>query len=642
MSTAALFGPGSVVGGELVIVRPLDEGGMGAVYVAEQRSTGKLRAVKMMHREIVADPSLRRRFEQEARVGSRIRSEHVVEVLAAGVDEPTGLPYLVMELLEGEDLRHHLRTAGALSHDEVRIIFEQLSHAMAAAHDGGVVHRDLKPENVFLARSLRAGSGAFVVKVLDFGIAKIVAEAGTRATKGAVGSPLWMAPEQTSPGTITPAADVWALGLLAYELFAGKSFWRAANDEGCTTAQLLREIVLDPIPRASDRARDQGLEDRLPAGFDAWFERCVEREPERRFADAATMWRAMGALFGARSITNRDALAETFVAPSASASTSTSGIPAILAGETGDATSFVAATAKARSAPPAEPAVAPEPQRRPPPPSSSASKLPAETPLESVREATPATQKPAGRGTLVAGVLIAILGIAGGVVVAKNGGAPAEKTSEANADAAAAALASAPASSLPLASASASSLPLASASASASSPAPASAFASASAAAFALASAPAPARASALAPASASASASKRTVPGGFSDPVDRGSAVTWKVQDRHVRLFTRLVSNDSNVTDAVVRKAVEWSSWSYLRCYERAFSGAKDMPEGTVSVAFDILDQLPRHAKLVSSTIESATFNDCVVGTLVGQTINAAGPDGKGHVVHAFRFVPN
>jgi hypothetical protein len=141
--------------------------------------------------------------------------------------------------------------------------------------------------------------------------------------------------------------------------------------------------------------------------------------------------------------------------------------------------------------------------------------------------------------------------------------------------------------------------------------------------------------------ASASASAPKRTIAGGFADPSDRNGAVTWKVQDHHVRLFTRLVSNDTNVADAVLKKAIEWSSWEYLRCYERFFGGAKDMPEGVVTVGYDVLDQLPRHGVLVSSTISSDSFNDCVVRTLIGQTINAAGPDGKGHAVHAFRFVP-
>src|SRR4051794_390952 len=105
---------GLVIGGELTIQRPLAEGGMGAVFVVSQKSTGKERALKLMHREIAADPGFKKRFEQEAQVGARIRSEHVVEVLAAGVDEPTGLPYLVMELLEGEDLRQRL-ARGALS-----------------------------------------------------------------------------------------------------------------------------------------------------------------------------------------------------------------------------------------------------------------------------------------------------------------------------------------------------------------------------------------------------------------------------------------------------------------------------------------------------------------------------------------------
>jgi hypothetical protein len=138
--------------------------------------------------------------------------------------------------------------------------------------------------------------------------------------------------------------------------------------------------------------------------------------------------------------------------------------------------------------------------------------------------------------------------------------------------------------------------------------------------------------------------ATRGALPGGFSDPLGPDGPpkpTQWKVQDHHIRLFSQLVSNGSNVADGVVRKAVEWDAWQYLRCYERTFSGAKDLSEGTVTVGFDILDQLPRHAALVSSTFPSKSFNDCVVGTLLGQTINAAGPDGAGHVVVAFRFVP-
>src|SRR5882762_8858379 len=114
-----LLPPGFIVGGDFVVVRPLDKGGMGAVYVVRQQSTEKLRALKVMHTEIAADASLERRFEQEARVGARIDSEHVVEVIAAGKDDALGAPYLVMELLEGEDLRRRMQRGGAMSLVEV-------------------------------------------------------------------------------------------------------------------------------------------------------------------------------------------------------------------------------------------------------------------------------------------------------------------------------------------------------------------------------------------------------------------------------------------------------------------------------------------------------------------------------------------
>jgi len=116
---------GSVRGGDFTIVRPLSSGGMGAVFVAEQASTGKLRAITLMHKELVADPKQRERFEQEARVGARIPSDHVVQVIAAGVDPATGAPWIAMELLEGEDLAGHLETRGTLPAAEVLTIFEQ-------------------------------------------------------------------------------------------------------------------------------------------------------------------------------------------------------------------------------------------------------------------------------------------------------------------------------------------------------------------------------------------------------------------------------------------------------------------------------------------------------------------------------------
>jgi eukaryotic-like serine/threonine-protein kinase len=179
-------------------------------------------------------------------------------------------------------------------------IFEQLTHAVGAAHAAGIVHRDLKPENIFLARSMRAGSEN-TVKVLDFGIAKLVAEAHTSSNTAAMGSAYWMAPEQTEQAApITPATDVWALGLIAYRLLTGKVYWRAAADPNTSVTMFLRELVLEPLPSASARAAQQGVKEFLPAGFDEWFGRCVTRDQRARFSNARAAGAALRELRGAR------------------------------------------------------------------------------------------------------------------------------------------------------------------------------------------------------------------------------------------------------------------------------------------------------------------------------------------------------
>lgn len=291
MALAALA-PGAVFAGDYRIVRPLASGGMGAVYVVDQLSTGKQRALKVMLPMLVADPQLRRRFEQEARAGAHIASEHVVEVQAAGVDAQTGVPFLVMELLVGDDLAATLRARGALSAGEVKVIFDQLCHGLAAAHAVGVVHRDIKPQNVFLARTQRADV-AFTVKILDFGIAKFLAEGNTGAT-AALGTPLWLAPEQTDRRPVTAATDVWSLGLLAFHALTGLHFWRCMDLPNPGVSELLREVLVDPIPLPSTRAAAHGRS--LPHGFDAWFQRCVAREPAHRFQHAGEAGATLSAL----------------------------------------------------------------------------------------------------------------------------------------------------------------------------------------------------------------------------------------------------------------------------------------------------------------------------------------------------------
>ncbi len=293
---------GSFFASDYRIVRPLSSGGMGAVYVVVQESTGAERALKLMHPQLVANPALRKRFEQEARIGGRIESDHVVQVLAAGVDATSGVPYLVMELLRGQDLAGFVAEQGAASPALTLSIIGQLCHALAAAHDVGIVHRDLKPENIFLAKAKRA-EVPFTVKILDFGIAKMVAETKTAATD-AIGSPMWMAPEQSSKGSsVGPETDVWALGLIAYFLLTGKNYWVSASLEDSNMLTLLREMLMDPLEPASGRASSLGAR-MPPPGFDTWFSRCVVRERGARFPAARDAHQALIAAIGAPSSAN--------------------------------------------------------------------------------------------------------------------------------------------------------------------------------------------------------------------------------------------------------------------------------------------------------------------------------------------------
>jgi hypothetical protein len=276
--------PGARFADTYEIVRPLARGGMGAVYVARDLSAGRDVALKLMHPESVSDPALRSRFAREARVAAQIDSPHVVTVYAAGVDAATGAPWIAMELLEGRDLARYIAERGALSPALAAVVARQLGHCLGAAHRAGVVHRDLKPDNVFLVD--RPGGEVFV-KVLDFGIARLLGQDRTHATTSAIGSPLWMAPEQTDALTpITPGTDVWALGLVMFRALTDKYFWRTPYLPEAGIPHLMHEILLAPLPAASARAAELGATVQLPPGFDAWFARAVHRDAAARFADA--------------------------------------------------------------------------------------------------------------------------------------------------------------------------------------------------------------------------------------------------------------------------------------------------------------------------------------------------------------------
>ncbi len=286
---------GAIVGGAYRVVRPVAEGGMGVIYEVEQIATGARRALKAMHGQFAADEKLRSRFVLEARLAASIASDHIAQVMDAGQDPVTGALYIVMELLDGTTLSRELRHTGPFPWSTAIIVLGQIAHALGAAHAAGIVHRDLKPANVFLSRSRHVGL-PFMVKLLDFGIAKALAEA-SEATAAILGTPAWMAPEQTTTDApIGPQADVWSFGLMAFALLTGKHYFSTANAPNAPTAAVLREVVLDPLLTASERVGQLGLGDCLPAGFDAWFQRCVDRAPEKRFSDAATAFDALSRL----------------------------------------------------------------------------------------------------------------------------------------------------------------------------------------------------------------------------------------------------------------------------------------------------------------------------------------------------------
>ncbi|MFO0551388.1 MAG: protein kinase [Polyangiaceae bacterium] len=299
------LGPNDILGSDYKLIRSLSRGGMGEVFEAEQISTGSKRAVKLMHPDLLEDAKLRARFELEAKVSSRIPSDHVVQVLVAGVDAPTGTPFLVMELLVGETLRAHVARRGPLPTDEAIRLLRELLHAMVSAHAQGIVHRDLKPENLFLARSRRV-DGETTLKVLDFGIAKLLEDAQTHRT-AAMGTPLWMAPEQTESGKkVTPATDVWALGLITFYLLTGREYWRSASVKGAGVQATMREMLFDELEPASARAEALGSTSKLPNGFNDVFAKAVARDPLSRYADARDFEIALRPLFGGAPLVPND------------------------------------------------------------------------------------------------------------------------------------------------------------------------------------------------------------------------------------------------------------------------------------------------------------------------------------------------
>ena len=291
---AMRLGDGTVFAGRYRIVTELARGGMGVVYRAEHIETEQIVALKILQPHVLSGVRAYERFRLEARVAAKLESEHIVRVLDAGIDSTTDSAFLAMELLQGHTLQRRI-DAGLVDAKQLAGWLLQLGGALDRAHgyvdrDGvgkPIVHRDLKPDNLFIAKR---SDGTDLLKILDFGIAKLVHEDASvsRETRG---TPLYMAYEQVSGDRVGPWTDVWAIGLIAFFALARRPYWKNARAD--TATALYGEILHGPIVPASTRIRELALSVDLPQGFDAWFSRCVVREPRGRFSSAGEACEAL-------------------------------------------------------------------------------------------------------------------------------------------------------------------------------------------------------------------------------------------------------------------------------------------------------------------------------------------------------------
>ncbi len=209
--------PGTRLAGHYVVREKLGYGGMAQIYRAQHDQTGKYVAIKVLGRELISEKKVVKRFLREARTSSKVRHDHIVELLDLG-ETRDGRPFLVMELLEGEDLGFTLRRMGSLSWERAKPMLLQVLGALEAAHAEGVIHRDVKPENIF--RITRDGTDDYL-KVFDFGIAKVLKEPGEGkplTLEGQVmGTPAYMSPEQCAGERVDARSDLYSVGILAFE-----------------------------------------------------------------------------------------------------------------------------------------------------------------------------------------------------------------------------------------------------------------------------------------------------------------------------------------------------------------------------------------------------------------------------------------
>ena len=282
-----------LVPGKLRIVRRIGAGGMGVVYEAIHLGLDRRVAVKVIHPQSSESAEARTRFFREARALAQLQSDHIVQVL--DVDTlPEGDPYMVMEYLEGRDLKRELSKRGPLPVAEAVGYLIQASGGVAAAHGAGIIHRDIKPANIFISNL----DGARRAKILDFGLAKFSTslDQGLTGPTCLLGTPLYMSPEQIAGQEADRRCDVWALGVVLFQLLTGHSPFRPKNNEGSASAVLNRPAALLHEER-----------DDVPLALSQVVARCLEKVHAERFEDARELAAAL-APFGPREPTVRASL----------------------------------------------------------------------------------------------------------------------------------------------------------------------------------------------------------------------------------------------------------------------------------------------------------------------------------------------
>ncbi len=289
--------PGQILAGKYRIERVLGQGGMGVVVAALHVQLDERVAIKFLLPEALENAETVARFAREARAAVKIKSEHVARVRDVGALE-NDAPYMVMEYLEGQDLSALLRARGPLGVSEAVTYVLQAIEAIAEAHSLGIVHRDLKPSNLFLTRR---ADGTPLVKVLDFGISKInrasaMQDAAVTSTSAVLGSPMYMAPEQMiATRDVDGRADVWALGIVLYQLLTGR-----APFDGTTMTELCARILQEP-PAPLRASRPD-----VPPSLDAAVMCCLEKDRVRRFHTVADLAGALAPFGGPEGVASAE------------------------------------------------------------------------------------------------------------------------------------------------------------------------------------------------------------------------------------------------------------------------------------------------------------------------------------------------